>query len=251
MSSEALQLDSDASKTVSPRRKRWAGYVLLGLIVVLGFFVVRAALLVRATPTYWQENQAFLRDTPAPDLQHFAQDIQSRTLREWSYPIGDGDGIRTVRYNFDEVNAWLATRLKPLLRNQNVELPSEIGEFMLTQRDGQLVLAFDYESETFGPRIASLVFRFQDQEGEAVSTAIKSARAGEQPLPVGYLIDRVADQPRLDDVGIQELLQRIANKQFVALPPIPVDDHREATVLGIEVRPEGVDLLIRVAYHKK
>lgn len=246
-----MQHDSDASKTVPPRRKRWAGYVLLGLIVVLGFFVVRAALLVRATPTYWQEHQAFLRDTPAPDLQHLAQDIQSRTLREWSYPIGDGDGIRTVRYHFDEVNAWLATRLKPLLRNQNVELPSEIGEFMLTQRDGHLVLAFDYESERFGPRIASLAFRFQEQKGESVSAAIKSARAGEQPLPISYLVDRVADQPRFADVEMQKVMQRIAKKQLIALPPIPVDDHREATVLGIEVRPEGVDLLIRVAYHKK
>lgn len=218
---------------------------------VLGFFVVRAASRLSATPRYWEEHQTFLEDTPAQDLQHLAQDIQSRTLREWSYPIGDGDGIRTVRYHFDEVNAWLATRLKPLLDNQNLSMPDQVGEFMLTQRDGQLVLAFDYESSTFGPRIASLYFGFEAQKDQPLAAKIWSARAGEQPLILRYLVGQIADQSALSAPAIQDLLQRIAKKQFVTLPPIPVDDHREAHILDVQMDPGGIDLLIQVSYHDR
>lgn len=234
----------------SKRRRRWAGWVLLILIVVLGFFVVRAALRLGATPSYWTDHQTFLRDTPEQDIQHLAKDIQSRTLREWSYPIGDGDGVRTVRYQFDEVNAWLATRLRPMLENQNLTLPDEIGQFMLTQRDGELVLAFDYRSEALGQRIASLYFMFRPTDDGTLSAAIRAAKAGEQALGVRYLVGAVADQPALDDPDMQDLLYRIGERRFVALPPIPVDDHRHATVLGIAIAPQGVDLTIRVAYNE-
>lgn len=237
------------TKQPSKRRRRWAGWILLILIVVLGFFVVRGALRLRATPTYWTEHQTFLRDTPERDIQHLAKDIQSRTLREWSYPIGDGDGVRTVRYQFDEANAWLATRLGPMLENQNLVLPDELGQFMLTQRDGDLVLAFDYRSDTLGQRIASLYFMFEPQADGPLQAGIRAAKAGEQSLGVKYLVDAVADQPALDDPEVQRLLNRLGKKWFVDLPTIPVDDHRHATVLDIAIAPEGVDLTIRVAYN--
>lgn len=240
-----------AEKRPSAKRRRWTGYLLLLLIGLLGVFVVRAALKLSATPTYWSQHQTFLQDTPPEQLQELAQDIQSRSLREWSYPIGDGDGVRTVRYAFDEANAWLATRLKPLLDNQDLSLPAEIGEFMLTQRDGQLVLAFDYESSTLGPRIASLYFGFEAADNQPLAARIQSARAGEQPLLLRYLVKQVADQLDSEDASLQDMLPKIGKKQFVPLPAIPVDDHREATILGIEVEPEGIDLLIRVSYHDR
>jgi len=248
--------DSVAPEKPEPKkpgriRRRWTGGILLFLIVVLGFFVVRVALRLSATPDYWEAHQSFLADTPEPQLEHLAQDIQSRTLREWSYPIGDGDGIRTVRYPFDEINAWLATRLKPLMRNQNLSLPAEVGEFMLTQRDGQLVLAFDYESRTLGPRIASLYFEFKTEDDQPAAAKIQSARAGEQRLILGYLVQPIAEQPSLADPEIQATLKKIAKRQFIDLPPIPVDDHREAQVLGVQIDPAGIDLLIQVSYHDR
>ncbi|MEM6855352.1 MAG: hypothetical protein AAF593_13175 [Planctomycetota bacterium] len=254
MSASTPPAESETPPQVSRRRRRWAGYVLLGLIVVLGFFVVRAAWLIQATPTYWQEHQTFLQDTPTEDLDDLAGGVQSRTLREWSYPIGDGDGVRTVTYGFDEVNAWLATRLRPLLRNQNINLPAEVGEFMLAQRDEQLVLAFDYESATLGARIASLYFEFRSEpettEGrDPLAVRVRSARAGEQHLSVRYLVSQVKDQPALQTADLQELLQTLGRRHFITLPPIPVDDRREATVLDIKLQPTGVELLIRVAYH--
>ncbi len=226
------------------------GYLLLLLIGVLGFFVIRAAVKLNATPAYWSQHQTFLQETPPEQLQELAQDIQSRSLREWSYPIGDGDGVRTVRYAFDEVNAWLATRLKPLLKNQDLSLPPEVGEFMLTQRNGQLVLAFDYESRQLGPRIASLYFDFDTADDAPLAGRIVSAQAGEQPLVLRYLVREVADQLDSADATLQDMLKKFGTKQFVTLPIIPVDDHREATILGIDIQPEGIDLLIRVSYHK-
>ncbi|MEM9418305.1 MAG: hypothetical protein AAGA25_04505 [Planctomycetota bacterium] len=251
MNADTQQSEETSDEKSTVRRRHWRGYLLLGLIVVLGFVLIRTAWLVRATPTYWEEHQTFILDTPEQDLQTLAQDIQSKTLREWSYPIGEGDGLRTVRYNFDEVNAWLATRLRPLMKNQNMTMPKEIGEVMLTQRDGELVLAFDYESQKLGTRIASVNFRFRPEEGQPLAAAIASAKAGEQRLYVKYLIDRLAKQPRLSDDASQQLLKRVGQKQFVTLPPIPVDDQRYATILDIDIQPEGVDLTIQVAFNEE
>lgn len=225
--------------------------MLLGLILVLGVFVVRAALLLRSTPGYWQDHQAFLADTAPEDMQQLGKDVQARSLREWSYPIGDGDGVRTVRYNFDEVNAWLATRLPAMLENQNLRMPEEIGQVMLTQRDGRLVLAFDYDSTRFGPRIASVFFRFESDEKRPLRGGIRSVRAGEQPLATRYLIDAIANQSALSGEAMQKMLARLSEGKLVELPVIPVDDHRHATVLKLAVEPTGVDVTIRVAYDRE
>ncbi|MBB6431312.1 hypothetical protein [Algisphaera agarilytica] len=250
MNDQAKQPEPTPSQTRAARRRSWRGYVLLGLILVLGVALIRMAWLVRATPAYWQDHQAFLIETPEQDLQNLAADIQSKTLREWSYPIGEGDGLRTVRYNFDEINAWLATRLRPLMKNQNIAMPDEIGEVMLTQRSGDLVLAFDYQSGTLGTRIASFYFRFESENGQPLSAAIASAKAGEQPLLVKHLIHRLSKQPRFSDEQTQKTLARLGQKKLVPLPPIPVDDNRSATILDIDIQPEGIDLTIQVAFHE-
>ncbi|MEM1107289.1 MAG: hypothetical protein AAGH99_01205 [Planctomycetota bacterium] len=239
---------TERSKAKPSRVRRRLGYVVLLAISLIGFFVVRAAWRLQATPAYWEQHQSFITETTEQDLEKMAQGIQSRTLREWSYPIGDGDGVRTVRYHFDEINAWLATRLRPLLKNQNLELPPQIGEFILAEREGQLVLAFDYESSSVGNRIASVRFGFRGDGESPLAGRVRWFGAGEQRLPLRQVVAQFEDQPALQDEEIQTLLDKISRREFIELPPIPVDDHREATVLGLELTPTGIDLLIRIAY---
>lgn len=251
--------DAAESKRPGKRRRRWAWRVLLLLTLVFGALVGRAIIQLRATPDYWQQNRAFIEQTPEPELTRLAKNVEARLPSEWTRPVGDGDGIKTIRVNFDEVNAWLAVRLPSYLDNQGVTLPREVGQFMLTQRDGRLVVAFDYESQTFGPRIASVFFKlrppppesFADAagtQGQPMAVGIRYARAGEQNLPVKYLTKMLRDQPRFSDPAWREVLDALGRREFVAVPPLPVDDHRRATVLNVEVQPEGVDVTVRVQY---
>lgn len=233
-------------------------YILGILVVTLGFSLGRAAMLVRATPDYWEDNRSFLDETPEAELGEIAQAVESRLPTEWTRPIGQGDGLRTIRVHYDEVNAWLAVRMPEYLNNQKIELPREIGQFMVTQRDGDLVVAFDYESKRFGPRIASVFFQFQSQSAEQdlsrasvpLQGRIRRVRAGEQNLPVTYLTRLMAENYRPDDEVVQKAIAALGRYQFVDLPSLPVDEHRQAQIMGIEVLPQAVDVIVQVRYNR-
>jgi hypothetical protein len=213
--------------------------------------VGRPIWLLRSTPTYWQDNQAFLQATPAPQLDALAKSIEARLPSEFTKPIGPGEGTRTLRINFDEANAWLSVRLRPYLENQNITLPDELGQFMLTQRDGQLVLAFDYNSSRLGQRVASLFIKLGNQpsdENPLVSIGIDKLLAGNQPLSTSLVLDKlrsIAGDRHPDAVSIIEQLQ---SGEMVALPTLPVDAHRVADVLSVNVLPQSVELELRVRF---
>ncbi|MEM7624725.1 MAG: hypothetical protein AAF333_03760 [Planctomycetota bacterium] len=250
--------ETEAPKPRKPARRRWAWRILAVLVVVLGVLVVRAVVLVRATPDYWQENRVFLTQTPDAELSEIAQAVENRLPSEWTRPIGKGDGLRTIRIHYDEVNAWLAVRMPQYLENQNIDLPREVGQFMLTQRDGEMVVAFDYESRRFGPRIASLFFQFRQPESDGndppldagLEARLLRLRAGEQNLSVSYLTNALRDHVAPDNPDIQAMLTALGRRQFVKLPLLPVDDYRQAAVLGIDVQPTGLDVTVRVRYNR-
>lgn len=238
--------------TASPpsrRRRRIAGLVLAVLVVVLAAVVLRALVLTRSTPDYWQANQAFVEETPEPELEAIARSVEARLPGEWTFPVGDGDGVRTLRVYFDEANAWLALRLDDYLANQGHALPERIGGVMLTQRDGQPVIAFDYVSETWGPRVASVFLRFADPDADRPFRAgIDSAKAGRQPLYLRALTGLVADHLGLEDPGHQDVLRRLGRRELIEVPRLRVDNQRSAEVLSVEVEPQWIDVTVRVTF---
>ena len=224
--------------------------------MVLGVLIGRAVMLARATPDYWTDNRTFLAETPEAELNEIAQSVERRLPSEWTRPIGEGDGLRTIRIHYDEVNAWLAVRLPQYLENQSIDLPREVGQFMLTQRDGELVVAFDYESRRLGPRIASVFLQFREPQdsGQAPASTLQArvhrVRAGEQALPVSYLTNLLAEHVAPDNPQFQSTLELLGRRYFVKLPPLPVDDYRQATVLGVDVQPQAIDVTVRVRYNR-
>jgi hypothetical protein len=234
----------------SRRYRRGAWLTLLVLLVVFGLLAIRAVQQVRATPDYWQDQRAFLEQTPAPQLQQMASDVEVRLPREWTRPIGRGSGRRQIRVQFDEINAWLAFRLSDYLDNQQIELPREIGQVILTQRDGELVAAFDYTSSQLGQRIASVFFSVENPPADAadltVAVGISRAAAGQQKLPLRLLFDAVRDREGFDDPSIRAVLDELAAGRAVPLPPLPVDAYREAVVRGVTVEPLAVVLDVQV-----
>ncbi|MEM8738788.1 MAG: hypothetical protein AAGG38_09975 [Planctomycetota bacterium] len=229
-------------------RRRWGWLVLGVLLGVLGALVVRAVVLVRATPDYWESNRMFLDATPGEELESLAREVETRLPREWTYPIGTGDGVRKIRVYFDEANAWLALRMGAYLANQGVALPEAVGQVMLTQRDGALVLAFNYESSALGSRVASVFFGFERGADGTLGAGVVSARAGEQRLGVKQLVSAVADRARLEDPGAQEALVRLGRGERLPLPRFRVDDRRWAEVLAVEVQPQWVEVTLHVAF---
>ncbi|MEO1236041.1 MAG: hypothetical protein AAFX76_04560 [Planctomycetota bacterium] len=234
---------------LSRRRRRIAGLVLAALVVVFAAVVVRAVVLARATPDYWEDYQAFVGETPEPELEAIARSVESRLPGEWTFPIGEGDGVRTLRVHFDEVNAWLALRLDDYLANQGHALPEQIGGVMLTQRDGQPVIAFDYVSETWGPRVASVFLKFGESEDDSrFAAGIDSAKAGRQPLHLRALTGLLNEHLGLEDAEQQDVLRRLGRRELIEVPRLRVDDRRSADVLGVDVQPQWIDVTVQVAF---
>lgn len=228
---------------------RWVLLILLGVLAVLGFRLVQKA---RAVPAWVEQNRTFLEATQPAQLESLAQAIEIRAPREWTRPVGGGDGDRTLAFGFDEVNAWLALKLDRLLRNQGVKLPGLAGA-MLTERGGQLVAAVSHDSGK-SLRYYSLFFdvtRAVDDTGAQTSEPafrLAAIRLGDQGLPLS-LISRFADPDTIADASLRKLVSQLAAGEAVGPLILPVDAHRKARVKGFRVTETGVELDVQVSYN--
>lgn len=241
---------SDTSLLVRRRPwKRWVIVVLLGVLAFVGF---RALKKIRAVPDWVEQNQSFLHVTEPEDLERLAKAIEIRTPREWTRPVGGGDGNRTVPFAFDEVNAWLALRLDRVLRNQGVKLPG-LGGAMLTERDGQLVAAVSHDNGG-KLRFYSLFFevlRAIDDTGaqtQEPAFRLSAIRLGEQSLPLS-LIASFIDPTKIKDPVFRDILAELAAGRAVGPLILPVDAHRKARIKAFRVTETGIELDMHVSYN--
>ena len=241
---------------------------------------------VRAEPEHWEEQQAVRQRVAPEEMAELAASVEARLPSEWSRPIGSGDGVRQMRVGYDEVNAWLAVRLPQLLENQGgaAAAAAALGDVMLAERDGHLVLAFRYTLPGGGSDVASLYFSFEPGEvggveagsgadpgadpgaaglgpslaegdgsgagdsARGVGVRLERMTVGRQALPQRLIAGRLLDLLPADLDEARPWLEAAAKGEAVPLPPLPVDGQRSATVQAVEVEPTHVELTLRVAF---
>ena len=242
-------------------RKRVIVLLGLGAVLVVGATLgVRAWQLWRAEPVYFTAHRAFL-ETSETELAELADHIEAAVLPEWSAPLPRGDrrmagsGERTVTARYEQINAWLAVRLRRYLRNQGAALPDEVGAVMVTGRDGQLGFALDIDSDEL-QQVLSVFLDFVDgaalrDAGDpraADGTYLKVDRVvgGRLRLPVATLVEQL--RPRLGnrDAGVDAILDAIENDRPVGPIVLPVDGHRRARLLGVDVGEQELGVTIEV-----
>ena len=238
--------------------RRWSRRLLGAAVLLTIAGVIAGAWVwnrVRSPPEVWNDHRSYIEQTPAEALDSLAAEVEGRLPSEWTRPIGSGDGVRTIRIHFDEVNAWLAVRMAGYLENQEIDLNDAIGDFMVAERDGLLVLAFDYAKQTGGRDIASLFFRFAEPAADDVGSTPPAARvvldrmqAGRQKLPRKLITSQLLDLPHGEKPQVEPLLRSLGEGEPIEVPTLPVDAHRRATVLGVDVQPTYIDLTLKVEF---
>lgn len=223
--------------------------VLLGVFAVIGF---RAVQKIRAVPDWVEQNQSFLTVTEPKDLERLAKAIEVRTPREWTRPVGSGDGNRTVPFAFDEVNAWLALRLDRVLRNQGISF-SGLGGAMLTELDGQLVTTVSHDSGgrlRFYSVFFEVIRAVNDTGAQTQEPAFRlsAIRLGEQSLPLS-LISGFIDVTKVKDPVFRDMITDLAAGRAVGPLVLPVDAHRKARIKGFRVTQTGIELDMHVSYN--
>ena len=261
---------SDAAAGSSPgrpRSRRRAAWAVLGLLVlVLAGLVVRLVWQAAAAPAYWDDHRVFLAQTPEPELQAMAARVEQRLPGRWTAPIGGGDGVRQLRADFDEVNAWLAMRLESYLANQGLVRPAGLGPVMVREQDGQLVAAFEYDWGRWGKRVVSLRFAFEpvskavpDDGGEGGSAAsdaplgvrLTSASLGRRSLPLKVVLSGLRRLPGAGSEAAAGAIAAWEQGEAVPLPTLPVDASRQASVTRVRVEPEGVAVTARARFRER
>ena len=238
-------------------RRPWKRYVLLTLVAVLGLVTWRAVSKLNAVPEWWEANRSFIErlETSEPEtLRGLAAAVELRLPREFTRPVGDGDGRRTLAAGFDEVNAWLALKLGTLLKNQGVRIDGLAGA-MVTERDGRLVAAVSQDlAGSF--RVVSFFFDVTDAVNDAGQATgepafrLAEVRAGEQSVPLS-LLARFADVDRIADPQIRAMVERAAAGESVGPLLLPVDAHRTARVKGFTINKSGVEADLEVTYRDR
>ena len=276
---------SDAAAGSSPgrpRSRRRAAWAVLGLLVlVLAGLVVRLVWQAAAAPAYWDDHRVFLAQTPEPELQAMAARVEQRLPGRWTAPIGGGDGVRQLRADFDEVNAWLAMRLESYLANQGLVRPAGLGPVMVREQDGQLVAAFEYDWGRWGKRVVSLRFAFEPvsqaaaddgggdgvgeggsdrsvggEGGSAASEAplgvrLTSASLGRRSLPLKVVLSGLRRLPGAGSEAAAGAIAAWEQGEAVPLPTLPVDASRQASVTRVRVEPEGVSVTARARFRER
>lgn len=270
--------------TPTPRwpRRRCGGHLLTKLAVAASVVVllVIAALSIAggvgywmwsSEPDYWQARNAQLESVPEPQLRQQAEDLEQRVVGTLTAvhppthepmqptPAGDtaatvppdatntagGADVRTITMSFDDVNAWLATRLDGWLANQGEELPPQVSRFMLTAEGDDLVLAFLVDSPQVR-QVVSVIFNVQVLRGGQARLRVVEVRGGTLPMPVDALMTQLEEQAPtgVDDEAVARLARALDGETFDPLHEI--DKARQARLLALDVSPTGLTATVRV-----
>ena len=223
--------------------------LLFALVALAAWGIGRK--LWRSEPAYWARNQAAIAGTDQTRLIDAADRAFNRILGELSdsrgyQPTGNGGdalGVRTITLNFDEANAWLATRLNDWLANQKRELPAGLSKPMLASSGDSLVAAFHYKNNDIDQVFSVfLSLKFLDY-GQAM-LSIDGIRGGRLPLPTGSVLKRLPGGAADDGVQHSQITAVLLGQQPFD-PVLPIDGTRQARIIGMRVDDKSVGLTVR------
>jgi len=214
-------------------------------------------------PKYWKWNQYFLEQTPQVELADMADRAFNRVLGELSQsrgyrpatqmesdpPAEEVPRVRTIRLNFDQVNAWLDQRFAGWMENQQRQLPRGVSSPMLSSHAGRLVVAFRYESEEI-TQVFSVFLSLTPLDDGQATLQIQGVRGGRLPIPVGMALDQLPaadDESGEDPSGLLGVV--LGGHPFD--PILPIDGTRHARIIGLSVDETTMSLTVRAEANGK
>lgn len=268
---------AEAAATPDPTGRRWLTWRKVILLVIGGICLLGVAgavggyWLLQATPVYWQQRQQYLTSLSLQDLKREAESLERRILNELSYvssgsPL-EGEGTqqnaqgagqdsdvaiphepRTVSLTINEVNAWMAKRLKSWMKNQQMHIPKGVTDPMVAVQDEHLVLAFQFDSGELSS-VISLLFTVEIQDNHEAQIKLNKMRGGRLPLPTGIV-------HRLGTAGTsakhQQQIASLAEAfDGMTFDPVMRFDQQQIRVLAIGLHPDRIDLTIQAEEVKK
>lgn len=253
----------------------------LGLLAVLGGGW--CYWLWRSEPVYWQQHAQYIENTTPEARMATAQAVEQRLLDEISYtPAGDGadsggnaggtakaervasgvvervadtadgkgddvdpDAPREVFLSIREINAWVDQRLDQWVKHQGSKMPGFIQKPMLTVEDDHLVIAFRFVHPPIDQIISVLSdVEIEPDKGQAVMR-VRGVRGGRLRIP-GVKAVTSAVQDKAGEGDFKDIAAKVTEAfDGRSFDPLLDLNNRKIRLVGFELQPEGVKLIIR------
>lgn len=249
---------------------------LLALLLLASVVVGSLGYLLLSTPEHIRKAEAFIEQTPVAQLDDIAENLEQRLTNVWGNtnssmdartralltgintrgshstqlasntpPPTDNNQPQTVKMSYDEVNAWFSRRFKDWVRNQGGSLPSFARNYLLTYKDGSLVLGCHMTTRQVSGWVSFYTDINVSPDGQAIIT-VTQIDAGRLNLPrerISSQIKEYADSSKSEKV--REFAGAFDGKAFN--PVFPLDSKADARITGFKADADGLTLeLIRL-----
>ncbi|MEX0774711.1 MAG: hypothetical protein WD042_03235 [Phycisphaeraceae bacterium] len=265
-----------------PRKRRVWRYIVLAIVLLPIAAFVAALALTRMDPPAWKAHQAAMKKSTPAQREAKAVSLEARLTALTSYTradgvpgivlvsasggerggaaaaLNDGLGVRQFHVEADEFNAWLETRLPQFLANQNVKLPANMTQPMVAVVDGNIMLAFKYDSERIS-QVVSLHLKPSitvppggSKERPQLVLKLDAIRAGRLPFPVDSLVRGLRDSKKSADgkldptAATHQLANALEGKAIDPVMSVPSDRTRQIRLLAMDLTKNGADITVRL-----
>lgn len=226
------------------RRRRIALGLTLGvtaLAAIVGWLIY----LSWSEPEHWQANVRYLRETPAPQLDALARDLETQVSAVTNNTIEPTASPPTsqnleLQLPLTQINAWLSQRLPRWLAYWDADMPADVAEPMLATQDESLVAAFAWGSDA-QQRIISITARVEPAENDRARLHIDSVRSGRLNIASGMLLNQLIDRVAAYD---DRLASALRGEPFA--PVWPIDAQRQVRLLNVQPQPDALALTLRI-----
>lgn len=210
--------------------------IVVPLVVILAIIgtVVWGWTQWRATPEYWQVVEAEPGSPAMVEVERRADQFEFWIV-ERLQQVREDDGPWQMVLEQNQINEWIATRLRSWLVNQKMRMPDWLHHPMVAVRPGRIILAGDMRTEMVN-KVVSLEYVPRSNARGIVDLRLDHVRGGKLPLPYEQVMDSAAGQIDPDDQQQIEQFQEIRERLKTIPLAHELDDGRRVEVL--EVRAE-------------
>ena len=211
-----------------------------------------------AVPAYWIENRQFLAGLTTEQRDQVATSLQNRVISvygDWdSYTpepaaghgsVGSGTRLCTITVGYQEVNTWLDKELAAWLAFQNLKLPAQISNLMVTDHHGKPLIAFRFKISEYDQVISVILNLRSLPSGKAV-VRIEGVRSGGLPIPASTVSEWI--QTKLAKAGkggpLEHLSVILKGEQFDPFLR-PADASHNMRLIGLRSVKDGLIMTIR------
>lgn len=243
-------------------RTRWV-LVVSGLLIVLALLTGVALALWNAKPDYWTKQEAALLQLDPQEKANRAHQFWGGVMDQWSvpaeFPTADdyrtsienggttsitGD-VRTISAPLSGINTFLDH--DPALRAYfQSSLPDGIERVMLTQRNGQPIVAVHVKRGSID-QVFSFMLNVEITPDKPARVKIDRIYAGQLPVPTSQVRRQLLALPAVRN---SKLMSEYVDKVFTGEPlgelVLPFDGDHEVEIIGFVIDENAVRITRRV-----